>query len=193
MNKNNMTSALLRDDLLKISHEIDHNSREQVSSAVLRFFAGEEFNRLWGRENLSIDDILDELLKGIDGKSGGGFDEIKRRFQQSIGGQGFNLIPSDIQGGCYPFLLAISRGNFGEGMNKTTGKIGFRGLMLDVFSSWFRCIDRNRESLILTADWNQKQFDQFYKPVVESYCMTHNKKAYFVVVGDGRSYLAYSI
>ncbi len=103
-----MTSALLRNDLLKISHEIDHNSREQLSSGVLRFFAGEEFNRLWGRENLSIDDVLNELLKGIDGKSGGGFDEIKRRFQHSLGGQGFNLIPSDIQGGCYPFFT----GNF---------------------------------------------------------------------------------
>jgi hypothetical protein len=193
MNKNNMVSRLFRNDLLKISYEIDHISREQVSSGVLRFLAGEEFNNLWQRENISIDEILDDLLKGINGKSRGGFDEIKRRFQQSLGGQGFNLIPSDLEGSCYPFLLAISRGNFGEGMNTTTGKIGFKGLMLNVFASWFRCIGQNRETLILTADWNQKQFDQFYKPVVESYCRTHNKKAYFVVVGDSRSYLAYSI
>lgn len=180
-------------DLKNISRKIDHGHLEQEASGILRYLVSEENRLLWGREYLSIDDFLRDLINELDENGNHSVDQIKEGFKRRLGGQGFNLIPSNNKGACHSFLLAISRGNFGEGMNTVTGKIGFKGLMLSVFSTWFSCIKQNRETLILTADWNQKQFDLLFKPVVESYCKNHNKKAYFILVSDTSASLVFSI
>jgi hypothetical protein len=89
--------------------------------------------------------------------------------------------------------LAIANSGFGEKYYPKMGKIGFKGTMMKLIACWFTCIEINKENLLLTADWNQREFDELYKPIFEAYCKKYNKKAYIVVVSDSFTYLAYSI
>jgi hypothetical protein len=65
--------------------------------------------------------------------------------------------------------------------------------MLKLVACWFNCLSINQETLILTKDWKQNEFDELYKPVFEAYCSTHRKKAFIIVVTNTRAFLAYSI
>lgn len=41
---------------------------------------------------------------------------------------------------------------------------------------WFSCLHINKETLILTPDWAQNDFESHYEKLVESYCRTHTIK-----------------
>jgi hypothetical protein len=103
----------------------------------------------------------------------------------------YNLIPSDGTGACHAFCLALASGSFGEKYYPTYGKIGFKGMALKLIRHWFECLNANEETLILTKDWNKTQFDDLYKPVIETYCDTYRKRVFILVVDDSSMRMIY--
>jgi hypothetical protein len=134
-------------------------------------------------ESFGKDFDVDEVLKSITNEYG----EFRNRNSQTswgnIGSGGYNIIPTEQNGGvCSTICLTIIREGFMRSAMSLRSKIGINKAMLLLAEYWFTCMHINKETLILTPDWSQLEFESRYQNLVESYCVTHSKKVFLVEV-----------
>jgi hypothetical protein len=99
-----------------------------------------------------------------------------------------NLIPSEFKGSCRAFCLAIASKKFDKPRKGLES--GFKGIILHLFAYWFGCLSINKETLILTSNWDNEGFEQ-YKPAIDNYVKTHNKIVCIIEVGPTGYFLRY--
>jgi hypothetical protein len=125
-------------------------------------------------EKSIFEEILGEVLDGIKNRQGDKktkisniLKEVRDELESRINGR-YNLIPSDSKGQCRQFCLGIASTGFGT-------EKGFRGIMRDAIELWFNCYGTNKETLILTADWADEIFNNWWLPIIETYVAKGNK------------------
>ena len=135
-------------------------------------------------ESFDKDFDVEEILKSITNEYG----EFRNRNLQTswgnIGSGGYNVIPAEPNGGvCSTLCLTIVGKGF---MYRTSlpskNMISFNKAMLLQSEYWFSCMHINKETLILTTDWAQREFETHYEQLIESYCTSHSKKVFVVEV-----------
>jgi hypothetical protein len=134
-------------------------------------------------ESFNKDFDVDEILKSITSEYG----EFRNRNSETswgnIGSGGYNVIPTVPNGGvCSTICLTIVREGFSRTSMSFRNRIGFNKAMLLQAEYWFTCMHINKETLILTPDWSQVEFESRYQNLIESYCITHSKKVFIVEV-----------
>ena len=135
-------------------------------------------------ESFGKDFDVDEVLKNISNEYG----EFRIRDSQTswgnIGSGGFNIIPAQPNGGvCSTLCLTIAgKGFMYRPSPPSRNMISFNKAMLLQSEYWFSCMHINKETLILTPDWAQNEFESHYEKLVESYCRTYAKKVFIVEV-----------
>jgi hypothetical protein len=140
-------------------------------------------------EELLFEEILGEVLHGIKNRQGDKkakisniLKDVKDELEARCNGR-YNLIPSDNSDECRQFCLGISSTGFGT-------EKGFRGTMRDAIKLWFNCYGNNKETLILTADWADEIFSNWWLPIIEAYVAKGNK-VYVVQYTDKAMLLHY--
>jgi hypothetical protein len=110
----------------------------------------------------------------------------------------FNFIPSaGPNGSCSSFCLTIVAAGFGRNSLfhssrfNNSRSLNFLQAILLLAAYWFACFNINEENLILTPDWNEEEFDNNYKSIIDNYCNHHQKKVFIVEVSNGGLFLRY--
>jgi len=85
--------------------------------------------------------------------------------------QQFNLFPASQTGPCSSLLICIASLGFDSKFYPSKNAAGFKYVILKAINTWLNCVGTNKKSLIITADWNNHKFEEFYKPIIDSYCL----------------------
>ena len=174
----------------KISEEIRALGGE-LSAGILDEIA-ENFHTLSRSEHFDPQKFLNTIWQQVHPDERNNIDRFRDKVIGRIGGGNINLIPSETPGACRPFCLAVASGTFGEKYYPSSGKIGFKGMMLKLAELWFGCLSVNQENLILTSDWDESAFKDLYNNLINTYCSTHGKKLYVVLVSNSNIRLMHS-
>lgn len=103
-------------------------------------------------------------------------DDLVREISEQGIGTAINFFPTEIKGACCENYLAIASLGFDSKYYPDKMASGFKSVILNAFKTWFSCSNVNKNSLIITADWNTAKFEEFYKPSIDAYTKNFNKK-----------------
>ncbi len=88
----------------------------------------------------------------------------------------YNFYPSDTNVPCAELCIGFAEDSFGAyRKNQNDLKIGFKGLMIDIIKCWFTCFDKNKETILFTINWNEKEFEKDWLPIIEAYTSRDKK------------------
>lgn len=135
-------------------------------------------------ESFGKDFDVDEVLKSISNEQAESRNRDIETSWGNIGSGGYNVIPAQPNGGvCSTICLTIASKGF---MHRTSlhsrNMISFNKAILLQAEYWFSCMHINKENLILTTDWAQREFEIHYEQLIESYCQNHSKKVFIVEI-----------
>ena len=134
-------------------------------------------------ESFGKDFDVDEILKNITNDQGESRSRDSQTSWGNIGSGGYNVIPAQPNGGvCSTSCVSIVREGFSRNNMSYRNRIGFNKAMFLLAEYWFTCMHINKETLILTPDWSQDEFESRYQNMIESYCRTHSKQVFIVEV-----------
>jgi hypothetical protein len=178
---NEQTTAVIR----QIRERGGNQSAEMLNRLL------EEIRHEWGSEFI-VTDFFDHLLRQY-----GGFEDRYRIredeedplniWQTTAPAEIINVIPSaNAKSICAPFCLTIAAEGFTRmhpirlihrriHMNMCTS-------MLQVSAYWLGCLSVNKETLILTPNWDAREFENHYQNLIENYVHVHHKKVFIVEV-----------
>ena len=122
----------------------------------------------------TIDPHLDELFfkkEGLTSK------DIEKLFKDIIDGirrnknafSDMNFYPSDQSTNCKNICISIATDKFGWKYNIDTCRTGFKGLIKELIQYWLKCGAVNQKTVIITLDWDDKDFDKDWKNIVDAY------------------------
>jgi hypothetical protein len=99
----------------------------------------------------------------------------------------YNVIPAiNPNGICATFCLTIIPRGFRSIMPKPISprynRLKFSKAILLLCEYWFACLRINQENLLITPDWDQSTFEDYYENIIESYASNHNKKVFIIEV-----------
>ena len=177
-------------DLKQIIKEL-HGNGAHYSSFLLENIIDVN-HELLNMKDFNAEGFLGKIWRDIQEKENNSLEGIKRNVFSNIGSQNINLIPSEQTSDCKPFCLAIANGAFGEKHYKNQYKTGFKGMMFMLIRNWFSCLAVNRETLILTLQWDSNSFNESYEPLITEFCKTHNKKVFIIHISNSNANLMFS-
>jgi hypothetical protein len=104
-----------------------------------------------------------------------------------------NIIPSNGRPGscCRLCVTFATKGFTYSSRARIRTKKAFNEAMLMQSAHWIACMGINVETLILTPNWNQRDFESNYQPIIDSYCNIHSKKVFVVEVSKAGLKLKY--
>ena len=85
------------------------------------------------------------------------------------GNNSFNFYPSDKMTSCRTLCIGIATKKFGYDRVNGTNRTGFKGLIKSLIEYWFSCGDINKNTILLTEDWDEKNFEKEWKDIIDSY------------------------
>lgn len=168
-----MNTANFRSSIESIIQSLHLEEDEQITS-ILRDLEYAEISNLKGPENRSVEDKLKDLRNRLDSNNGQGT---------------MNLFPSNNEGACHPFCVAIAIKKFDKPRKGLES--GFKGLILEMAAYWFSCLNINHNTLILTTSWDNQSFEENYKNMIDQFTRVHKKKVYIIEVGPTGGFLRY--
>jgi|GEM_PF-3623879 hypothetical protein len=178
---NEQTAAVIR--------QIRERGGNQTAEMLNRLL--EEIRHELGRD-FNVKDFFDHLLHRY-----GGFEDRYRMREEeehpmevwrtTDQGEVINVIPSaHTTSICAPFCLTIA----GEGFTRMHPPrhihrrmhLNFYHSILKVSAYWLGCLSVNKETLILTPNWDATEFEKHYENLIANYVQVHHKKVFIVEV-----------
>jgi|688.fasta_scaffold340579_2 hypothetical protein len=103
-----------------------------------------------------------------------------------------NFYPSNQTTNCKKNCLSIATDKFGWKYRKDKCRTGFKGLIKELIEYWFHCGSINEKTVIITLDWDDKDFERDWKKMVDAY-VSRGKivKIYEVIESKGEYILRY--
>ena len=178
---NEQTAAVIRQ-----IRECGGNQSAEMLNRLL-----EETRQELGR-GFKVEDFFDHLLRQYSGFEDGYRRREEEEYPERIWrttdqADGINVIPSaHPKAFCAPFCLTIAAEGFGRmGVIRVMPRrmqLSFLSSILKVSAYWFGCLSVNKETLILTPNWDAHEFETHYQNLIENYAQVHHKKVFIVEV-----------
>jgi hypothetical protein len=186
----------MNQSIKSVKQQIEEIGGYKSSEILSRIF--EELNQEIGRE-FNVEDFFEKLLErySLTNETYLSRDVYRSTIWNGNGtNNGFNVIPSNNPNGiCSSFCLTIAKEGFKFGLIHPKRikhqKINFLKAMLLLTEYWFACMNINDETLILTPDWNQDDFEMIYQGIIDNYSIFHKKKVFIVEISKVGPILRY--
>jgi len=123
--------------------------------------------------------------------------EVKRIFEDLIDklnrgdvpDSDINFYPSNNTTNCKRFCLSIATDKFGWRLRVDQRRTGFKGLIKELISYWYRCGAINQTTIIITLDWDDEEFDKEWRGAIEAYASRGKTVKIFEVIESVGGYL----
>jgi hypothetical protein len=124
-------------------------------------------------EMCDVSQMAHDIINKIESECNSEEIEIEALFDDLISDPNYltkekiNMYPSNVKGSCHKFCLVLAQKKFDQARVKMT--MGFKGAMHELTQYWWSCYGINKETVIITKDWDQDEFDEKYEDVIGNY------------------------